>query len=268
MSRAKMMIGLTQLLREVQKTGGRAKHRCFSVEGYRLIERALESGAGLRGVVLARRMVERPTQREAAILTELTRRGTPLALLEEEEIVEWTGGRSFGPILGLVEALSPISWDDLLVGRGEKTLLVLYEPRDPGNIGALIRTGKASSVTALVQIGGTDPFHPKAVRTSMGAIFDLPILRVEDGRTTLMHLRNAGFQNIGAVVREGLSPSAGILKMRRALWMGSEAHGLPPDLQDSLDLRWTIPMAAEIDSFSLNAATAILLYEINRRKIR
>lgn len=253
-------------LHEVQRTAGRRHHRHFSLEGYRLVERALEKGVSWGGAAISKKMAEQPNEREQKILKELEELGCNFVVISDEEMRQRIDGRTFGPILGLVEELEPARLEDFGKGPDKPcNLLVIVEGKDPGNIGALMRTGKASNVDAMVLVGGSDPFQPKAVRTSMGAIFYLPIVQYERSEELLFVLKEGQIQTIGSVVLDGVAPYEGEVKSRRALFVGSEAHGLPMDLQKKLDLLWTIPMHSNVDSFSINAATSVLLYEINRR---
>ncbi len=254
-----------QILREVRTVGGRKYHQCFSIEGYRLIERALGSPHPLQAVVVEDRVIQAPTPREQQILAQLEEQNCLVNTARTEELQEFTEGRTFGPMMGLVPKLPSADLSYWLTEESLPcTLLVLVDVKDPGNLGALMRTGRASGADALLIVGGTDPFHPKAARTSMGAIFDIPILSGLNRETLQQQLSSAQIQTIGAVVLNGTAPYKQKPTHRCALFMGSEAHGLPMEMQSQFDIRWTIPMHGDIDSYSINAATAILLYEVNR----
>lgn len=258
---------LLQVLREVRSHKGREKHQLFSIEGYRLMERCLESQSPLQAVLLEERMLIDPTPREESILQQLEQTKVPVVPATEEEVAEFTEGRTFGSIMGVVQTLKPANLETWLESPSTACkFLVVVEAKDPGNLGALMRTGKASRADVLITVGGTDPFHPKAARTSMGAIFDMPIATCPRTTDLIGLLQGAKVQTIGAVVEEGIAPYEGSLSHRHALFMGSEAHGLPKEWQPRFDTRWTIPMADGIDSFSINAATSVLMYELNRRE--
>lgn len=255
-----------QRLREVQSQHGRRHHRCFSIEGYRLIERGLRSSAQFLAVLLDQRLMDAPSKREQDILEQLSQRSIPLYTGSSEELYPFLENRTFGSILGLVQEIPPATltrWEQ--DPKADCKFLVVVDAKDPGNLGAMMRTARASGVDTMLVVQGTDPFHPKAARTSMGAIFDLPILSVADGPELITSLQRLQIQTIAAVVDNGIPPYVGTVSSRHALFMGSEAHGLPLAWHPLFDLRWSIPMHEDIDSFSINAATSILLYETNRR---
>jgi TrmH family RNA methyltransferase len=131
--------------------------------------------------------------------------------------------------------------------------LALWGVKDPGNVGTVLRSARAFGA-ACVAIGPNtaDPFGTKAVRASMGAIFEVPVARVED-------LASLPAPRIALVAREG-EPLAG--PAEGTLVVGAEREGLPPDVVAACDEVRHIPIASE----SLNAAMAatVALYEWNR----
>lgn len=133
--------------------------------------------------------------------------------------------------------------------------LALWGVNDPGNVGTALRSALAFGASSVALGPGTaDPYGPKAVRASMGALFDVPVARVR----TVEELPGRRI----ALVAHGGDPLAapdGDL----TLVVGAEREGLPDEVVAGCDGVATIPVAAE----SLNAAMAatVALYECNRR---
>jgi TrmH family RNA methyltransferase len=131
--------------------------------------------------------------------------------------------------------------------------VALWGVKDPGNVGTVLRSARAFGA-ACVAVGPNtaDPFGTKAVRASMGAIFDVPVARVED-------LSALPRPRVALVAREG-EPLSGPAK--GTLVVGAEREGLPADVVAACDEVRHIP----IESESLNAAMAatVALYEWNR----
>ncbi|MCK6513175.1 RNA methyltransferase [Myxococcota bacterium] len=255
-------------LQRTESSKGRRTTQTFSIEGTRLLERALDEQQPLLGVLVAEEMAQSPTPRETALLERLTRLAIPLHIAPTERLHALVQGRTFGLCLGLVRLPPSDDLNDMISFMAQARplkILVLVDVMDPGNLGAMMRTGAASGIDALLVWGGTDPFHPKAARTSMGAIFVNRIYTPHRFVDLLDTLHAHHIETIGAVVEGGLFPDGTVLSTRHALLMGSEAHGLPTDLQSRLLRRWSIPMHQGVDSFSVNAAAAILLYESLRK---
>ena len=131
--------------------------------------------------------------------------------------------------------------------------VALWGVKDPGNVGTVLRSARAFGA-ACVAIGPNtaDPFGTKAVRASMGAIFEVPVARVED-------IAALPSPRVGLVAREG-DPLEG--PANGTLVVGAEREGLPQDVAAACDEVRHIP----IESESLNAAMAatVALYEWNR----
>jgi len=246
---------------------GRARLGRFAIEGTRAHERALRAAAALESVLLSRGYRDDTTSRRRALLEDLSRAGCRVHVVPDEILASLTGGRSIGAIVGLVRTPEPPSLDRVLGStKGSRpVLLVAVDVEDPGNVGALTRTALASGATALVAIGISDPFHPRALRISMGSVFKLPILLYRKLDGFLNDLRPFACRTVGAVSTGGTPlPDARFGDRAVAVLMGSEAFGLSPGTTAAVDARITVPMAPGVDSFSVNAAAAVILYEIRR----
>ncbi len=136
----------------------------------------------------------------------------------------------------------------------------LHGVGDPGNVGTVLRSAAAFGASCVALGGGSaDPFSPKAVRASMGAIFAVPVAqaRVAQLPGTTIALDAAAERPLSAVAAE-LGPKAEI-----SVLVGAERDGLPGEVLAACDHVARIPIATE----SLNAAIAasVALYELTRR---
>ena len=132
----------------------------------------------------------------------------------------------------------------------------LHGVGDPGNIGAVLRSALAFGAASVVLGPGcADPFGPKAVRASMGAIFQVPVAHASDGVAGLPGERVALVAGAGEPLRGPLADEV-------TLVVGAERDGLPAEVVAACDRIAHIPIASE----SLNAAMAatVALYEITR----
>jgi len=138
----------------------------------------------------------------------------------------------------------------------EALCVYLHGVGDPGNVGSIIRTvGALADAYVALGPGCADPFAPKAVRASMGAIFAVPVVRCDASETPPPRL---------SLVAHGgaAEPTADV----RTICLGSERDGLPPDVIDASDATWTIPVRPEaVESLGVAAAAAIALGRIGSR---
>src|SRR5579859_5954119 len=133
----------------------------------------------------------------------------------------------------------------------------LHGVHDPGNIGTILRSVEAFGGASVALGPGTaDPFSPKAVRASMGAVFGVPLVRGRD-------LDELPGTKIALVPRAGVPLGEAPLADELTLLIGAEREGLPDELTARADLSAHIP----IETNSLNAAMAatVALYELRSR---
>jgi tRNA G18 (ribose-2'-O)-methylase SpoU len=244
---------------------GRKQLGLFAIEGFRLLERALATSTPLPHVLLTQRDYENPSPRLGKLLEQLDPLPTSLTFVPEDVLEKLTEDRTLGPILALAK-IPPTPDLSLLLAQWQKQpqrrkILVVEDMVDPGNVGALIRTAHALDVGLFLALRGADPFHPRSARTSMGSIFRIPILRHDSTDTLLQTLREHHVFTIGATSEAStLLPNASFPNKTMALFIGHEGKGLSQPLRQGLDLSVAIPMTSSIDSFSVNAATAVILY--------
>ena len=249
-------------INQVSSAKGRERYGRFSIEGTRLFERAVRAHVPITHALAGDGFGA--NDRERALLDALRATDCHIAIAPDAEMAELTNGRSLGAILGLINTPVPSPFAELLKNR--PLLLTAVDIVDPGNVGAMVRTAHALGATAFVTIGVSDPFHPKAVRTAMGSLFKLPIYRFPTLPPFLDALRLHEIPTIATVSGDGvplpqttLSPNGG------AVLMGNEYWGLDEEVITAVSQRVTIPMNEGIDSFSVNAAAAIMLYGLQTK---
>jgi TrmH family RNA methyltransferase len=150
-------------------------------------------------------------------------------------------------------------WADVPVGP---LCVYLHGVHDPGNVGAILRSAAAFGASCVALGPGTaDPFSPKAVRASMGAIFSLALCRT--GADQLPGEKIALVPGAGDVLWRFSSVYATSIAKEVTLMVGAERDGLPGEVVAQADHIAHIPVATD----SLNAAMAatVALYEITRR---
>ncbi len=128
---------------------------------------------------------------------------------------------------------------------------------DPGNAGTIVRTAVAAGAQAVVfSPQAVDPWNPKTVRASAGALFRVPLAE-----------KGPRGERIGADPHRGDLYDQADLSGPLTLVVGNEAHGLDPLDQIAAIDRWvSIPMAESVESLNVASATAILCFEIARQR--
>jgi TrmH family RNA methyltransferase len=252
---------------EIERTAtarGRATSGHFSVEGFRLVERALASGYEILSVLIGESSVRKTDLRARRLIDELEKRNVPIAYAPDLGLGQIIEGRETGAIAALLTIPKAKTLAKIVPPRGSARLLVAVHVDDPGNVGALARTALAGGADGLVLVGPGDPYHPRAVRISRGSVFKLPIVRLDTPELLLEQLAELEVESIAAVTQGGI-PLPSLRPQPRTRWaicVGSEAFGLSDALIAKMDREVSIPMTGEIDSYSVHAAAAIMLYAL------
>lgn len=238
-----------------------ASGRRFVAEGELVVRRLLASRYAVESVLVSTRKV----QRIAPLAGDET-----VVYVAEPELVNAIVGFRFhsgvmavgarGPRLALAEAAR------LWPGDAPLTLMVLPDISKTDNLGAILRIGAAFGVDA-VMLGERccNPFYRQAVRVSMGAVFELPLIESEDVAADLAALRTEYGVQLAATVVDGDALPLGQFRRGRrlAVLLGNESQGLSEELVRACDFRLTIPMRRNVDSLNVAAAAGIFMYALS-----
>ncbi len=147
----------------------------------------------------------------------------------------------------------------------ENPVLILDRISDPGNMGAIIRTAAAAGVDKIFYTAGsTDPFSPKALRATAGAIFQLPPEQISKPLELLSSLRQEGFQVVVSSAGDGHDYRNVDFSQKTALVIGNEAEGVSEKMRLAADIEITIPLQRKVESLNAAVASGILLFEMVR----
>ncbi|NMD43119.1 MAG: RNA methyltransferase [Firmicutes bacterium] len=151
---------------------------------------------------------------------------------------------------------------------GELSLVIFLDRlQDPGNLGTIIRTAAAAGVDAIFYgPGSVDPYSPKALRSSAGAVFRLPPVEAAAPLQLLRELQDRKMAVLAARPREGRNFWEIDFRKKTALLIGSESRGLSPELIAVADRQVHIPQFSAVDSLNAAVAAAVLIYEARRQR--
>jgi TrmH family RNA methyltransferase len=254
-------------LRALQRDGAlRRAERVLLAEGIHLAQEALASGVAIEHLVFSE-----PLRRSAEgelLLEEAERRGIPCLETSPAVLDGVQDVRAPQPVL--VVARRP-EWPEdaglAVSATGAAPLVgVAWGLQDPGNLGTLLRTAHAAGATACHVCGeSVDPYHPRAVRASTGAIFRLPVLASEFAPLRA-RLARRGLRVYAADAGAAASYEECDLEVPVAVVFGREGEGLPRELLDAVDATVRIPLVAGAESLSVAAAAAVLFFEAARQR--
>lgn len=224
------------------------KHRLrmgqFILEGERSLQSALDGGARLREVLLAR-----SSRLDPVIQTRLERDDVGVFELPDRLAAKVADTTTPSGIIAVADV--PRGSLD-----GARTVLVLDGVQDPGNVGTLVRTAAWFGIDAVVSGPGTaDFFSPKTVRATMGGLWDVQLVPTDDLGDVLAALEREGF-GLWLADLEGTNLADWNPEDRSGLIIGSETHGFSDEVARAVLRKVSIPRSAPGAVESLNAAVA------------
>ncbi|TQM82125.1 TrmH family RNA methyltransferase [Saccharothrix saharensis] len=221
------------------------------LEGFHAVKHAVRFGAAVGTVVvLDRDEAVALARSHAPDLVEVFERAEVVSVAEFERVVgrshpTGVGGLAERPAVGVREHGAP--------------LVLLDNPRNLGNFGAVIRVAAGLGAGGVVSLGDVDPWHPTVLRGSAGLHFALPVGRLDgldEVRGTVI-----AFDAGGRDLRDLRIPDDAVLAF------GSERHGLSAGVRARADLVVSLPMRPKVSSYNLTTSVAMGLYhwELFRR---
>jgi TrmH family RNA methyltransferase len=251
-------------LRALKERGERGEEALALLEGARLLEEALLSGAQVVEVAITPRASG--SARGRRLRQELEAAGTPVLFLHEDVLDSISEAETSQGVLAL--ARRPRFAEDQLFA-GAPLLVVAIGMQNPGNLGGLLRTAEAAGASgAFLTRGCADPFSWKALRGSMGSAFRLPHLAGLSSEQAMRRLRQRGVRTAAAMPAAPTSYDEADLRGPIAFLLGSETAGVPESLARGADLCLGIPLAGRVESLNVGVAAGLLLFEAARQRRR
>lgn len=267
----------------MQRSSARQAERVFVAEGTTSVQSALVAGAPIEGIYVA---PEWRASKAASLVVERAaaagHRVHELAAGVMEKVADTVTPQPVCAIVGALDvgledivaplpaqfgaspALSP---DGAPSRYATPPVLVCVDVRDPGNLGAVLRSAGASGAGAVVCCsGGVDPYNPKAVRASAGAIFHVPIVVGVTPTETLSALSAAGYRCWATVPAGGTDYLVAELGGPTAFVLGNESKGLDDKTRALLDGALTIATSEPTESLNVAMAATVLCFEMARRR--
>jgi TrmH family RNA methyltransferase len=230
----------------------------FLVEGPHLVAEAIASGAPLRMVVATEEAAAKPEAGD--LLAKAGSMKIPVYGVSSKEMERLSDAVTSQGILGVIAAERP-DLDDFWTTRRTSSLIVALEHvSDPGNVGTIVRTCAWFGVDALLlSVGCVELQNPKVIRSTMGALFHLPVFEELDLGASLLEAKKRGYRVAVTAVAGGSPFDRARMPEKTVLVFGSESSGVSAPVAASADLVVTIPRFGRGESLNVGAACAAML---------
>lgn len=247
-----------KLARSLHRRRVRYREQAILVEGVRAVAAAARYGVTIRALLLD---AERRADIAAEMLTELSAASRRVLTVETRLFAELADTEHPQPIMAICDM------PDSTAPTGCSLVLALDAVADPGNLGALIRSAAAAGADAVAVLPhSVDPWNAKAVRSSAGSIFAIPVVQVASTADIAGKWFSEPPQIVLADGDASLAFDEADFARPTILVVGGEAHGASDASRIVATTTVRIPMHRETESLNASVAGSVLLFEIDRQR--
>ena len=229
----------------------------FIVEGIKMLEEAINEGADIKTVVVCDDCLGN-SKIATDLLYEIAKEN--IIYVPEKIFKLISDVKTPQGILAIIKKNdeNKIKYDDNL-------FLILDNIQDPGNLGTIIRTADSINLKQIiVPVGSADCYNPKVVRSSMGAIFRVRVIEVQNLANTIKEMKKNNVKILATDLRTDKS-IYDVEYNKSAIVIGNEANGVSEEVLALADERIKIPMEGKTESLNAAVATGIILYNAVRK---
>ncbi|MBE6730209.1 MAG: RNA methyltransferase [Ruminococcaceae bacterium] len=229
----------------------------FIAESPKVIERALDAGYEPVSFLMEKKHVEG----EGKYILERCE-GVPVYVAEFEVLTKLTGFMLTRGMLCAMRRKNLPSVSDIC--KNARRVAVLEEVMNPTNVGAIVRSAAALNMDAVLFTKGcSNPLYRRAIRVSMGTIFQVPFTFIDD----IKELKALGFKTVAMALKEdsySIRDERIIKEEKLAVILGTEGDGLKNSTIDNADYTVMIPMSHGVDSLNVAAASAVAFFQLGQ----
>lgn len=254
---------LLKRIRKLRQRKHRTEQRALFVEGIAPVWQAAESGATIEVVVTSPDLLT--SERAASLVESLRGRGVEVVSVTGDAFAS-IADREHPSGLGAIVSIRERTLDDIVLAA-DALVVALDEVGNPGNLGTVVRTADAAGAAAVVVAGAAaDPWHPGAVKASMGTVFTTPVAGAELDEL-LAWARREGLGVVATSAHGRVGHWEVTYPDRCLLLFGSEATGLSEETLEAADEVVRIPQKGAASSLNLAVAAGIVIYEASKQRL-
>ena len=251
---------LIKHIRKLKDKKYRDESNEYVVEGVKLVEEAVKENAKIKQIIVCEdttRTYEIPTH----IMLEIAKYEC-ISVSDKifNIITQVTNPQG---IMAIIEKNA----QDAQIDYTQDIIVVLDDVQDPGNLGTILRTVDSIGLNQIIVSKGTaDAFNSKVVRSTMGAIFRIKIIEVENLAQAIKEMRKHHFK----LMVTSLQTENSIYDIdfnKKIIVVGNEANGVSKEIQDMADEKAKIPMLGRTESLNASVAAGVVMYEYVRQKL-
>lgn len=239
-----------------KKSKVRNEEKVFIVEGIRMFAEVPKNR--VEKVYISESLYNKKKQ-------ELDLQGMPVEILSDNVFQYVSDTKTPQGIMCIVKQVQ-YNIEELLRIRNPH-FMVLDNLQDPGNLGTIVRTAEGAGVDAIfLSKESVDIFNPKTIRSTMGSIYRMPVIYVDDLLELLDTFKKKGIKSYAAHLEGKNSYDQETYQDGTAILIGNEGNGLRDEVSKKADIWVQIPMKGQVESLNAAIAASVLMFEVARQR--
>ena len=240
----------------LNKSKQRRKEKCFVAEGIRMVaETPMDR---LEKIYVSESFYKNPPELRGMDLSK--------ALIVDDQVFRQVSDTQTPQGIMAIVRQKENNLEDIL-NQPDALLLLLENIQDPGNLGTMMRTAEGAGVTGIIMSRETvDIYNPKTIRATMGSLYRMPFVYVDDFCETVRLAKSQGIRLYAAHLDGKNTYDGEDYRQPSGFLIGNEGNGLTKEAADSATDYIRIPMGGQLESLNAAVAAAILMYEASRQR--
>lgn len=245
-----------ELLQLQKKSKARNERNIFVVEGIKMFSEAPRNR--IENVFISETLFNRKKQ-------ELNLDGLKIEILSDKVFSHVSDTKTPQGILCIVRQKKTKLEE--IFAQNPAHLMILDNLQDPGNLGTIVRTAEGAGVSGIILSKDcVDIYNPKTIRSTMGSIYRMPFLYVEDLENTIDEVKKQGIKVYAAHLQGKNNYDEENYKTGCAFLIGNEGNGLRDEIAEKADIWVKIQMHGQVESLNAAIASSILMFEVCRQR--
>ena len=248
-------------IKKLKEKKYRDLENAYIIEGIKLVKEAIYENAKIRQIIMCENYADNK-EIDKETLYEISKYN--LIYVTEKVFNTITDVKTPQGIIAIVEKNN----STCEINYSEEIIIALDDVQDPGNLGTIIRTADSANLKQIIlSKNSADPYNPKVVRSTMGGIFRVNIIEVDNLEETLKQTQKNGFKVMVTVLDTQKSIFDANYN-KKVIVIGNEANGISKSIQNIADEKVKIPMLGKTESLNASVAAGVMIYEYVRRKAK
>lgn len=251
-------------VKSLQRKKYRDKYNEYIVEGLRIVEHGLCNGVEFSSIFCTDEAYDTLDQRKE--IKKILDKGIYIYKVNDKLFKEISTTENSQGIIGIIK--KKFYKLDSFIDKDKIFIIILDRLQDPGNLGTIIRTADAAGVDLILTTKGcVDIYNDKTIRSTMGSIFTMPVIHINDDNELIKTLKDKKINIISTTLEAKKYHHDIEYGEKNAIIIGNEGNGICKELIDESNIKIKIPIIGNAESLNASVASGIVIYELVRQSI-